>query len=98
MGDHPATRPVTPPNSTPCRELLGAIRAALDIPYPQTVADERGYYILRSKRASLAGEACDRILNDPGAGSDDMHDAAGTLTGQLTDYPPDTYRHSGLPR
>jgi hypothetical protein len=88
--------PTIPPNSTACREMLRAIRAALSIPYPQAVADERPYYILRSKRASLSVEAIDRIITDPEADSADMLVSADVLTGQLADLPPDGYRHSPL--
>jgi hypothetical protein len=88
--------PIVPPNSTPCRELLRAIRTALRLPYPASVADERLYYVLRSKRASLAVEACDRILADPDADAADMLVNADVLTDQLADLPPDTYRHNPL--
>lgn len=90
--------PVTPPGTTPCRVLLRTIRTALVLPYPQSVGDERGYYVLRSKRASLAAEACDRVLGDPDADDDDMLVSAAALMRQLADYPASTYRHSGLPR
>ena len=88
--------PTIPPNSTACREMLRAIRGALAIPYPQNTVDERAYYILRSKRASLSIEAIDRIVTDPEADSADRLLSAEILTGQLSDLPPDTYRHSPL--
>jgi hypothetical protein len=96
MPDRP-TSPVTPPGTTPCRVLLRTIRTALNTPYPAGEADKDPYLILRSKRASLAAEACDRVLADPDADGDDMLISAAALTRQLADYPASTYRHSGLP-
>lgn len=90
--DRPTTTQ-TPPATTPCRVLLRAIAAALRLPYPATEADEHAYYVLRSKRASLALQAIERIGNDPDAGASDMLVSADVLTGQLADYPPAGYAH-----
>jgi hypothetical protein len=94
MGDHPATHqnPLPPTNTSPCRVLLGAIRAALVIPYPATTGDENAYLTLRSKRAHLAVQAAETALR-PEGGDLGMLTAAKVLTGQLADYPPAGYAH-----
>jgi hypothetical protein len=76
--------------------MLRAIHAALALPYPATVGDEQAYYVLRSKRASLALQAIDRVRSDPDADAADMLTSADVLTGQLADYPPDGYQHNPM--
>jgi hypothetical protein len=94
MPDRPI--PPIPPGSTPCRELLRALRDALRLPYPAGKPDEHAYYVLRSKRCGLALEAIDRILTDRGADNRDLLTEAEVLRLHVRDLPPDGYEHSGL--
>jgi hypothetical protein len=86
-------RPPVPPGSNPCRLLLAAIDAALRLPYPATRTDEHAYFMLRSKRASLALQAIGRILGNRDADDLDLLAEADILHGQLADYPPSGYAH-----
>ena len=95
MPDRP-TQPPTPPCTTPCRVLLRAVHGALQVPLPANEPDEHPYLLVRSKRASLAEVAIEMILRDPDASERDFLLAADVLAGQLLDYPPDGYQHSGL--
>ena len=67
---HSAT---VPPASTPVRELLRLIDAALRLPLPAHRADELPYLRLRSERASAVLSTLERLIRDR---EDDMTESS----------------------
>jgi len=94
VNDRPT--PQVPPGSPAGRELLSALREALNLPYPAEDEDRAPYLVLRSKRASLAVEAIGRILTDRESDPLDQLAAATALRLQIADLPADTYASCGL--
>jgi hypothetical protein len=92
----PQTDEAPPPAVPPWRELLTAIRDALDCPPPATAADEEAYLRLRCARARLVLAAVGSVLTDRESGQAELHDAARTLHDGLADYPADGYHYSAL--
>jgi hypothetical protein len=80
----------------PWRELLTAIRDALDCPPPATAADEETFLRLRCARARLALAAAGSVLADRESSDAELTAAAGNLRHGLADYPADDYQHSAL--
>jgi hypothetical protein len=74
---HPATPPV-PPGSTAHRQLLAAVRDALDCP-PAALTD----------RARLVLATVRHVLGDHEDDPDDLMAAAGSLRDLLADFPTD---------
>jgi len=84
------------PGREPCRDLLAAVRDALDCPQPADHAGEGAFLRLRSDRARLALAALGPVLADPESGPAQMTAAARSLREDLAGYPADGYRHSPL--
>jgi hypothetical protein len=81
---------------TAWRELLTAIRDALDCPPPVTAADEETFLRLRCARARLALDAIGPVLADRDSGQAELTVAARTLRDGLAGYPADGHCHSAL--
>jgi hypothetical protein len=80
----------------PWRELLTAIRDALDCPPPTTAADDEPYLGLCCARARLTLAAVRSVLADRKSCPAELTAAARSLRDGLADYPADDRQHSGL--
>jgi hypothetical protein len=80
----------------PWRELLTAIRDALDCPPPAAAADEEAYLRLRCARARLALAAAESVLSDRETRPAELAAAARSLLDGLADYPADNCHHSAM--
>jgi hypothetical protein len=93
FGPPPATADAS---GAPWRELLTAIRDALDCPPPVTAANEETFLRLRCGRARLALDAIGSVLADRDSGRAELTVAARTLRDGLAGYPADGHCHSAL--
>ena len=91
------TRATVPPASTPTRELLRLIDAALRLPLPAHRADELPYLRLRSERASAVLSTLERLIRDRENDPADLLAELSVLGGELAALPPGNYGHHGLP-
>ncbi len=96
MLDAPLPGPVTPvpPGSTPLRELLAAITAALTLPGPATDRDEVTYLRIHRDRARLVLFTCRRLLADREADDRDVMVSATRLRDETAQHADDTYDHA----
>ena len=92
----PTRSTVPPPGSTPCRELLRLIDAALRLPLPAHRADELPYLRLRSERASAVLSTLERLIRDREDNPADLLAELSVLGGELAALPPGNYDHHGL--
>src|SRR5450755_1773430 len=90
------TRATVPPASTPTRELLRLIDAALRLPLPAHSADELPYLRLRSERASAVLSTLERLIRDREDDPADLLAELSVLGGELAALPPGNYDHHGL--
>ena len=92
-------RPVrqVPPGSTPLRELLGAITAALTLPRPATERDETTYLRIHRDRARLVLFTCRRLLADREADDRDVMVSVTRLREESAQLADDSYDHAPEP-
>jgi len=89
-------RPV-PPGSTPLRELLAAITAALTLPGPATERDEVTYLRIHRDRARLVLFTCRRLLADRETDDREVMVSVTRLREETAQHADDTYDHAPDP-
>jgi hypothetical protein len=92
----PPVHPV-PPGSTPLRELLAAITAALTLPGPATERDEVTYLRIHRDRARLVLFTCRRLLADREAYDRDVMVSVTRLREDAASLRDDQYDHAPDP-
>ena len=79
--------PVTPPGSTPLRQLARAVADALTLPPPRALHDEELRYRLMAQRCVITAAVCRRLADDPEADALDAVMAATSIRDRVADYP-----------
>jgi len=106
LSDHPTPDPdvrydrgerQVPPGSTPLRELLAAITAALTLPGPATERDEVTYLRIHRDRARLVLFTCRRLLADREADDTDVMASVTRLHDETAQFADNSYDHAPEP-
>jgi hypothetical protein len=86
-GDPPSLPPVTPPGSTPLRQLARAVADALSLPPPRAGHDEALRLRNLNQRAMIVASVCRRLADDVEADDLDTLMATASIRDRVSDYP-----------
>jgi hypothetical protein len=85
-GAHDPLPPVTPPGSTPLRQLARAVADALSLPPPRAEHDEHLRAGVLDQRSRIVASVCRRLADDVEADALDVVMAASSIRDRTADF------------